>query len=189
MRLTSFFFVLSLQGVLGVFASSNPPETSDIVEIWQTVNLFGVLVDTAQYDQMGRVFTANTSVDFALPGVGILHGLAAVEKEVSIVANVTSQHSLTTYHVDFLGPRNANVISYIIGTFFGQGLQAGQTFIVYGTLVRHAAYVESRFILRIARYYIEMLLVDVGWRVNTLTLKPTSSQLSDSSDFADFNRS
>ena len=137
MRLNLFLFASLLQGTLPVFALLNPHEAASIVEIGQTITLFGVLVDSSQYSQMGRVFTTNASVDFDLPGVGVLHGLAAVQKEISIISNVTSQHSIMTCHVDLLGPRIANATAYIIGTFFGQGLQAGQILTVYGTLVKH----------------------------------------------------
>ena len=110
-------------------------ETASIVEIGQTINLFGVLVDSSQYGQMDRVFTINTSVNFDLPGVGTLHGLPAVITEIATISNVTSQHSLTTYHTDLRSPTTADATAYIVGTFFGQGPQAGQIFTVYGTYV------------------------------------------------------
>ena len=176
MHLTSIFFMFLLQGILGVLASLYPHEATDLVEISQTLNLFGVLADTAQYSEMGRVFTTNPSLDFDLPGVRILHGLTAVQKGNPIISNVTSQHSLMTCHVGFLGPRAANATASIVGTFVGPGPQAGQTFIVYGTSVKYAAHVEAGVVPRVARYHMEMLLFDVGWRVNTLTLTQTVSQ-------------
>ena len=133
MRFEILFLALFLQHTLRIVAFSYPDEASSIVAIGQTIELFGILVDSAQYNQMDRVFTANTSVDFDLPGVGVLHGLAAVEKETAITSNVTSQHSLTTRRVDLTGPKSANATAYVIGTYFGRGAQAGQVFTVYGT--------------------------------------------------------
>ena len=133
MRFVIGVLALFVYHLVPALASLNLTQAASIVEIGQTINLFGALVDSGKYDQLDRVFTTNTSVDFGLPGVGTLHGLPAVRNIIAVISNVTSQHSLTTYHADLQSPTTANATSYIIGSFFGQGPQAGQIFTVYGT--------------------------------------------------------
>lgn len=107
---------------------------ANIAEIANTITLFGAMVDSGDLQRMPDVFTRNCSVDFGLPGVGTLHGLPAVAKEIGIISNVTSQHSITTVHSDLEGSTRSNSTAYIIGSFFKKGAnQQDHIFTVYGT--------------------------------------------------------
>ena len=119
--------------IIPIQALLTATDGASIVEISNTVNLFGILVDSGHVGQLSRVFTANTSVNFGLPGIGTLHGLPAVAKEIGSIANVTSQHSITTVHTDLTSASTADTTTYIVGSFFGTDPQAGQIFTVYGT--------------------------------------------------------
>ena len=130
-------FLCYLQYVWAI-PSRNPlsqDQTLDIVAIKQTINLFAVLADGHEYDQLNQVFTPNATADFGLPGGSILRGLPAITAELSELSNVTSQHEFTTQYVNFLASGTANATSYFIGVFFGSKANLGQTFTEYGRFV------------------------------------------------------
>ena len=129
-------FLLQSTILVPAAAYASRHRASEIVEINQTINLFAVLVDTSRYDQLDRVFTADASVNFNLPGGSILHGLPEILKLLSGLANVSGQHDITTQYVDLISPNTANATTYFIGNFFGVKAQAGQIFTEYGKLVR-----------------------------------------------------
>ena len=127
------FISLLILSLPSLVHSLSPTDAAAIVSISQTINLYGHLVDTGQSSQLDRVFAANASANFSLPGVNIVHGLPSIIEHVNAVANVTGQHALTTNYVELLSGHTANASTELAATFFGKGAQLGQIYVVYGT--------------------------------------------------------
>ncbi|KAI9679685.1 MAG: hypothetical protein M1822_007291 [Bathelium mastoideum] len=108
-------------------------QVAAIVEIDQVLARFSVAVDTKDLALLDDVFDANASANFN-DGSGILHGRDAIREALEEgLAELISQHYLTTITVDVdTQNRTAKSRSYLQGTFFGQGLLANQTYTTYG---------------------------------------------------------
>ena len=103
-----------------------------VIQIQQTLSLFPLAVDDHNYTILNQVFAANATANFAT-FAEYLQGLPAIKKGLrDSLANSTSQHALTTQSIDVFEDRKASAVTYITGTFFGQGPYAGQIFTTYG---------------------------------------------------------
>jgi len=110
----------------------NYPPSFAIVEIEQTLNRFSRSVDTHDYPLLNSVFAEDAIANFD-DGAGDLQGLLAIKTALqSGFTGTISQHSLSTQLVQVTSLQKASAISYLQGTFFGQGNLTGQIYTTYG---------------------------------------------------------
>ena len=103
-----------------------------IVEIEQTLNRFSRSVDTHNYSILDTVFTDDAIANFA-DGTE-LYGLTTIKSALQTgLVGMISQHALSTQQVEVNSAlQQASAVSYLQGTFFGQGNLTGQIYTTYG---------------------------------------------------------
>ena len=106
--------------------------TVDTIQIQQIINHFPLTVDNHDYQALRALFTADAFADLGYTGFESLHGIDAIITALSLLANISSQHDLSTSVVNLTRPSAANATMYLVGNFFGQGNQAGQKFSTWG---------------------------------------------------------
>ncbi|MCJ1326613.1 hypothetical protein MMC10_003278 [Thelotrema lepadinum] len=147
-----FLIPLSLAGSLPTLKTNSLV----IAEIEQTLNRFSLAVDTHDWNMLSTVFTRDAVGIFG-PGAPQIEGLSTLTQALRAQLEGTiSLHFLSTQTVDHTGPRSVFAVSYLQGTFFGQGNLTGQTYTTYG------------------RYLDTLILTESGWRVNNKTLVRTA---------------
>ncbi len=105
------------------------------VEIEHTLSLFAHLVDTHNYTSLDLVFTPDAVADFATPA-GYINGLPTIEHGLQeSLGRSISQHALSTYLIKVIDtdPLSATAVTYLQGTFFGQGNETGQYLTSFGS--------------------------------------------------------
>ena len=106
-----------------------------IQEIEQTLNTFSHAVDSHDFALLELVFAPNATANFD-DGRGTLRGLTAISTQLeSGLTGTITHHSLSTHRVRLTSPTTASSVSYLQGTFFGQGNLAGQISTTYGRYV------------------------------------------------------
>ena len=132
-NLPILFVSLIFLALAHLFSLANAQATStdaaSIANISQTLSLFAHLVDGKQYSQLDLIFTPDAAANFSLPGQPVLHGLPAITRELQLLENVTSQHSISTTYVTLRSESAAEASSYLVGSFFGEE----EVFTEYGT--------------------------------------------------------
>ncbi|MCJ1355501.1 MAG: hypothetical protein MMC33_005493 [Icmadophila ericetorum] len=103
-----------------------------IVEIEQTLNRFSRSVDTHDYSILDTVFTDDAIANFA-DGTE-LYNLTTIKSALQAgLVGMISQHALSTQQVEVNSAlQQASTVSYLQGTFFGQGNLTGQIYTTYG---------------------------------------------------------
>ncbi len=104
------------------------------VEIEYTLNLFAYLVDTHNYTSLDMVFTSDAMANFATP-IGAIVGRPMIEQYLQEeLGRIISQHALSTHIIRTLETDcgRATAITYLQGTFFGQGNATGQYMTTFG---------------------------------------------------------
>jgi hypothetical protein len=128
MRLLPLFATLSLAlfAVGDVF--QNP---IDIDSIRNTLALYPLSIDSKNFAGLALVFTPDAVANYGQP-LGVLNGLSEIQQTLSTaLANVLSQHSLTTQHITLLDNNNATATTYVIASEFGVGVYNGQLLTIW----------------------------------------------------------
>ena len=111
---------------------SYKPSTNAIQEVEHTLNAFSHAVDNHDFNLLELVFAPNATANFD-DGRGTLRGLTAISKQLQFgLTGTITHHSLSTQLVRLTSPTTASAVSYLQGTFFGQGNLAGQISTTYG---------------------------------------------------------
>jgi hypothetical protein len=108
---------------------------SELEQIQQVQAVYAIATDTKDWARYGQVFTQNAFANYTTP-LDNLQGLPAIEKGLKdLLANVTSQHLMGTFLVDFQSATAANSTTYFRPELFGNPYKDGETITQYGKLL------------------------------------------------------
>ena len=114
----------------------SPQDAVDTVEIQQTLNYYGLVVDLRRFDLLQYVFTPDVTVNFNTPGLPILHGLNAVTTFMSkALQSVNSFHAQSTHYIDLSNKTKPTATTYNSAKFFGTGDRKGKVYSDWGRSV------------------------------------------------------
>ncbi|KAF5856718.1 hypothetical protein ETB97_007001 [Aspergillus alliaceus] len=106
----------------------------DTTAIQQTLSLYPFIIDSGEWDQLGRVLHPDIWANYS-SYVGILQGIDNVEAALKrALAHVTSQHALSTQVID-VAPDGltAHSLTYYLATHWGKGKYFGQALWTWAT--------------------------------------------------------
>ena len=126
-------------------------DAAHMLNIKQTMSMFPILVDSVRYNELDQVFT-NDVVSYLDSTGQETQGLQGLITLTSKLADVPSQHHLTTEHVILQSPTTANATNYLISKYFGSGTNNNQVFTVFGV------------------YEWKLILTNAGWKANYIKL-------------------
>lgn len=106
--------------------------SADALGIQNTLALYPIYLDSKNFGGFTSIFTPNVSADYST-SIGVLNGIPEIQSTLSAaLANVTTQHSLTTQYFEVIGAGQANTTSYFVAAHFGMGVYEGQFATAYG---------------------------------------------------------
>ena len=131
MRVLPLFTALSFFLFAAADESHVVQNPVDIDSIRNTLAQYSLSIDSKDFAGFQLVFTPDAVADYSQP-IGVLHGLSNIQQTLSAaLANVKSQHSLTTQHITLLSGNIANATTYVIASQFGVGIYDGQLLTVW----------------------------------------------------------
>lgn len=105
--------------------------SSDIFAIQNTIALYTIYLDSKNFAGFTSIFTADVHADYSYSPAW--NGVSEIQGNLSAaLANVTTQHSLTTQYIEVLDAEKANVTTYLIAQHFGKGAYEGEIVVAYG---------------------------------------------------------
>ncbi|KAK4984295.1 hypothetical protein LTR50_006686 [Elasticomyces elasticus] len=92
--------------------------TTDHIAVQQTLSRYALAIDSKDFAALAAVFTADAVADYST-GIGVLRGLGEIEVVLAAsLANVSSQHGLTTQLIDVYANATASTTTYFTATHF-----------------------------------------------------------------------
>lgn len=129
MRLNIFCALLCTSLLLPVHASRYSGGLAEL-EIRQKISLYALAIDQKNFGILSDVFTPNSVANY--PN-GLVQGLPAIQTFLKAqLADIVTQHTISSTVVDFVNKRSPNSTSYLVAYYFGQGNLTGQTLNFYG---------------------------------------------------------
>ncbi|KAK0259351.1 hypothetical protein LTR35_018105 [Friedmanniomyces endolithicus] len=108
---------------------------SDYELIRNASALFCVAVDTQNWTLLGKVFNEDASLDHPEAIVAADTLFAFQAKLAASLKDLTTQHAVSTQHIDLHDDATAEVITYVIVSHWGAGAKQGQTLPASGRYV------------------------------------------------------
>ena len=100
------------------------------LEIRQKISLYALAIDQKNFGLLSDVFTPNAVANY--PN-SVVRGLPAIQTFLKAqLADIVTQHTISSTVVDFVNKRSPNSTSYLVAYYFGQGNLTGQTLSFYG---------------------------------------------------------
>ena len=130
MQFNLFYALLCPSLFLPVAASRYSSGLAEL-EIRQKISLYALAIDQKNFGLLSDVFTPNAVANY--PPNNIITGLPAIQAFLkSQLADIVTQHTISSTVVDFVDKRFPNSTSYLVAYYFGQGNLTGQTLSFYG---------------------------------------------------------
>ena len=100
------------------------------LEIRQKISLYALAIDQKNFGLLSDVFTPNAVANYPNR---VVQGLPAIQTFLKAqLADIVTQHTISSTVVDFVNKRSPNSTSYLVAYSFGQGNLTGQTLNFYG---------------------------------------------------------
>ena len=109
-------------------ACAQVSSSSDELQIRNKLSLYPIALDTQNFALLDQVFTANTVVDYQIPGTSVLHGLPDVKAYlVKALTGFVTEHTLSTIVVEEINRKgDVNSSAYLVAYYYGQNSLKGQ---------------------------------------------------------------
>ena len=105
---------------------------SDYELIRNASALFCIAVDTQNWTLLGKVFNEDASLDYP-EAIGAADTLSAFQAKLAAsLKDLTSQHAVSTQHIDLHDDATAEVITYVVVSHWGGGATQGQALLASG---------------------------------------------------------
>ncbi|MCJ1463160.1 hypothetical protein MMC07_001765 [Pseudocyphellaria aurata] len=142
--------LLASTGLAWGLPTSNS-NTDVIVEIYQLINNYSIILDDKTYSDLSQIITDDAV--FVLPTLTYSTRATAESRYESEFENKTTLHTVQNLFVSNITPTTANVTGDGVTTYFGSGNYSGQSLVQW------------------SRIYYVVIKDDGSWKINHTTVE------------------